>query len=318
MQLPIPRYKLTPTRLNLLIILITLLILTLSSFVVSSKSQLSPITTPPTPPTLQLADIQPQNPSITPLSVDPLQTRFRSYIPPSTSKPLSNLITSIHEHDQMTLQQSCSSITGGCNECYDVFGCHFCEHDQQCHAYGSWWGCLVGSSCTDPKCIRNQPEWVGYPSPSFLFALATLTVFSMIFLFGAFILHILYFGCKYICIPCFGQDENDQKNNKNNDVVIIHTHSDADNKSFVTSSHYVGISPTEQYSITHRNSSYDYVQSQDHTPRVSTVGRQTPRNESVTTSINGSSELYEPMSIEDNDGQTANWIGKKQYKKRRS
>jgi len=36
---------------------------------------------------------------------------------------------------------------GDCNDCYTLMGCHWCEHNQQCHAYFSPSGCNYGASC---------------------------------------------------------------------------------------------------------------------------------------------------------------------------
>jgi len=60
---------------------------------------------------------------------------------------------------------SCDSYTT-CANCTAATGCHFCESDHKCHAYGSLYGCVTGMTCiVENPCIRTAPEFKGYGTP---------------------------------------------------------------------------------------------------------------------------------------------------------
>jgi len=53
-----------------------------------------------------------------------------------------------------------------CSDCALVSHfCHWCEHDNACHAVGSRYGCAIGVDCySNDRCRRNEPE--SFPLPS--------------------------------------------------------------------------------------------------------------------------------------------------------
>ena len=86
---------------------------------------------------------------------------------------------------------SCSSLTD-CEQCYKTTGCHYCQ-DSQCHAMGSYYGCIYGASCEGAKdpCVRHVPTFKGVGNISFT-SIAMMTLLSaIIFLF---IWVVLYLG----------------------------------------------------------------------------------------------------------------------------
>ncbi len=90
---------------------------------------------------------------------------------------------------------SCAELKD-CEACYNTTGCHFCEQDLQCHAYGSFYGCIYGLTCnaTNP-CIRTESEYRGYvrhPAQTY-----TAIVFIGLII-GAAVIGLLYIA--YFCI----------------------------------------------------------------------------------------------------------------------
>ncbi|CAJ1958876.1 unnamed protein product [Cylindrotheca closterium] len=48
------------------------------------------------------------------------------------------------------LTSSCGSMTD-CGACTNTYSCHWCSHDNACHAKGSWRGCSWGATCSAPE-----------------------------------------------------------------------------------------------------------------------------------------------------------------------
>ena len=77
--------------------------------------------------------------------------------------------------------------------------CHWCEHDNACHAVGSRYGCKVGVDCySNDRCRRSAPEPL---KPSNVEAIGSVPLVLILFL-GASIL-----GCISCCFCCVREVE---------------------------------------------------------------------------------------------------------------
>lgn len=66
------------------------------------------------------------------------------------------------------------------------YTCHWCG-DNSCHAVGSPYGCLVGTSCYDnDQCQRPAPEYTGYGAPPLAAILGVLLVGGSIMMCGVY------------------------------------------------------------------------------------------------------------------------------------
>ena len=88
-----------------------------------------------------------------------------------------------------------------CFDCNKVSRfCHWCEHDNACHAVGSRFGCAIGVNCySNDQCRRSKPEIIPFPSSPIQVLFATLNRVPMMgFILIAFLGIILY-GCTTCC-----------------------------------------------------------------------------------------------------------------------
>ena len=73
------------------------------------------------------------------------QPELHVFLAPNT--PSTSVVTS----------NSCYSHTD-CQNCTKTTVCHWCSHDQRCHAMGSVFGCALGSSCHPPPPQPPKPQ----------------------------------------------------------------------------------------------------------------------------------------------------------------
>mmetsp|Transcript_1599 Transcript_1599/g.3303 ORF Transcript_1599/g.3303 Transcript_1599/m.3303 type:complete len:534 (+) Transcript_1599:150-1751(+) len=59
-------------------------------------------------------------------------------------------VTGGFDFDAEGLTSSCASVTD-CGACTKTYTCHWCSHDNSCHAKASWKGCSWGATCSAPK-----------------------------------------------------------------------------------------------------------------------------------------------------------------------
>jgi hypothetical protein len=76
-------------------------------------------------------------------------------------------------------------------------GCHFCESDNQCHAYGSAYGCTIGRTCIPPEdeCFRASSQHIGYGVPSGWVIIGIVTLGMSI---SQSVLTVSMFLCLYV------------------------------------------------------------------------------------------------------------------------
>lgn len=207
------------------------------------------------------------------------------------------------------LQQACATMTT-CSDCYKIMGCHFCEFDQQCHVYGSIFGCVVGSSCPRKQCIRKEPQYIGYQRPDSIFVLGVIGLFLLIFALLGLCLNIACFGCRYICACCYRDDNNssEQYQRQNDQVVILHATTDLAtaannvdedrfnmNHNGYQNNSYIPPTPNMKNSNNKNNNQLN--QGSNHT-KVSNNATSVPKN--------GSFEIDDSI----NDDQSARWINR--------
>jgi len=91
---------------------------------------------------------------------------------------------------------TCASHTT-CGDCaLSSHLCHWCEHDNACHAVGSRFGCAVGVDCyANHRCRREEPEKFG----RFVVTEIPPSRLIVVLLFGALLL-----SCCTLCYTCFG------------------------------------------------------------------------------------------------------------------
>ena len=68
-----------------------------------------------------------------------------------------------------------------CGECaLSSTFCHWCEHDNKCHAVGSWGGCVVGVNCySNDRCERDEPERIHVLPFQYISTLPLIILFSL-------------------------------------------------------------------------------------------------------------------------------------------
>jgi len=98
---------------------------------------------------------------------------------------------------------TCSAQTT-CSDCsLSSRFCHWCEHDNACHAVGSRFGCAVGVDCySNDRCRRSEPEPLPAPSSPIQAIMADLDRVSTLGLTVIAFLFIVSFGCMSCCF-CF-------------------------------------------------------------------------------------------------------------------
>lgn len=81
--------------------------------------------------------------------------------------------------------------------------CHWCEHDNACHAVGSRFGCSIGVDCySNDRCRRSDPEPFPLPSSPIKAAIAALNRVPATSFVAIIFLGIILFGCLNCCF-CF-------------------------------------------------------------------------------------------------------------------
>jgi hypothetical protein len=91
---------------------------------------------------------------------------------------------------------TCASQTT-CSDCaVSSHLCHWCEHDNACHAVGSRFGCTSGVDCySNDRCRRTQPE----KFKSFIFS-----EISMIAMLVVIVMGLVICACLSCCFFCVG------------------------------------------------------------------------------------------------------------------
>ena len=98
---------------------------------------------------------------------------------------------------------TCSAQTT-CSDCAKVSHfCHWCEHDNACHAVGSRFGCAVGVDCySNDRCRRSEPEPFPLPSSPIKAVAAAITRVPVVGMVVIAFIGIVCFGCLRCCF-CF-------------------------------------------------------------------------------------------------------------------
>ena len=110
----------------------------------------------------------------------------------SCSKP-----TPKKENDTCSAQTTCSNCS------LSSRFCHWCEHDNACHAVGSRFGCAVGVDCySNDRCRRSEAEPLPVPSSPIQAIMAALNRVPTMGLTVIAFLFIVSFGCMTCCF-CF-------------------------------------------------------------------------------------------------------------------
>lgn len=98
---------------------------------------------------------------------------------------------------------TCASQTT-CSDCaLASHFCHWCEHDNACHAVGSRFGCAIGVDCySNDRCRRSEPEPFPLPSSPLQAVIEALNRVPAMSVTVILIIGIVLFGCLCCCF-CF-------------------------------------------------------------------------------------------------------------------